>query len=370
MFFDKILENLLKKDFTLDDINSMIGSYDNSYLVYSKNKMIRENAASGGATTIILIELLKNNLIDGALVCKNILKEGKVRTKFYIATTKNEILFSQGSNYVATKFVSEAIPLIREFDGKVGVVGLPCDISALKKRALNDPKLEEKIVLTIALVCGHNSQTKLIDTITNKLENTANSTLKDYRFRKGLWRGELEATFKNKQKISKPFSYFSNYQNLFFFSQKKCLYCFDHFGYDADISIGDVWSYDLKKKGIKFNGLIAKNKKSSLILSNILKRNVLNFEEVDILRILEGQKRAAPFHYNISARHKVGKLLGIAIPDKVKKKIKWHEYISAFIVLINWKWSQSKKYNKYIFKIPKLLLKIYLYLYKGLESLK
>jgi len=366
----KKIEKILAKNFTDKEVLKIIGQHQKSYLAYANDVNIRKNAASGGVVSTILIQLLKNNIIDGALVCKSEIISHKVRAKFFIATTKDEILQAQGSKYVATKFGSQAMPLIKEFGGRLAVVGLPCDLSMLKIKSINNKQIESKIILTIALACGHNSQAKLIDTITHKFETHAKSQLIGYRFRKGVWRGSLEANFTNGKNIIKSFSHFADYQNLFFFSEKKCLFCNDHFGYNADISIGDEWSYDLKQSGIKQSGIIIKTQNANSVFDKILNSNCLEIKTIDTKIVLEGQKRAAPFHYNISARHKVGKLFGINISDKIHEKVKWHEYIVAFIVLFNWKWSQSKRYNKYIFKIPKIFLKIYLYLFKGLESLK
>ena len=367
MSLGNVIEKVLNKNFSEEVALKYVGNYQGAFLSYVQWKNIREKAASGGVVSALLIDSLENNIIDGALVCKTEVIDHKVRAKFFIAETKEAILEAQGSTYVATKFSSEAIPLIREYQGRLAVVGLPCDLTILKNK--ND-EFKNKVVFTIALMCGHNSQKKLIDSVTSNLEKEVSSKLISYRFREGHWRGNLLAKFENNVVVNKPFSTFSVYQNLFFFAEKKCLFCYDHFGYDADFSIGDIWSYKLKDNPIKHNVIITKTQKATNILQDIVKRKTLYIESISLSEAIEGQKRAAPFHYNISARSKVGRLFNLNIPDKVMEKVKWHEYISAFIVLFNWKWSQSKKLSYLIFKIPKPVMKFYLYILKGLESLK
>lgn len=365
-----IFESLLGKSFSEQEVEKYVGENIKSYLAYSSDNEIREKAASGGVVSALLVDALMSGEVDGVLVCKTVVINTKTRAKFFIAQTKEEVLQAQGSTYVATKFSKEAIALIRKFNGTLGVVGLPCDITMLKSKTKQDSSLKEKIIFTIALTCGHNSKKELIDNITGKLEMEAESKLLHYRFRRGHWRGKLMANFENKKNITKPFSFFSLYQNLFFFAEKKCLYCNDHFGYDADIGVGDVWSYKLKANPIKHTGLIAKSAYGYKTIENSIKNNIITAKELDISEIVEGQKRGAPFHYNISARHKAGKLFGLEIPDKVHEKVKWHEYITACIVLLNWKWSRSKRYSHIIFMIPRPIMKTYLYLLKGLQSLK
>ena len=85
--------------------------------------------------------------------------------------------------------------------------------------------------------------------------------------------------------------------------------------------------------------------------------------------ILDGQARTGPFHYNVSARIGAAKFHGLKLKDKVFEPVRWNDRISAHIALLNWRWSQSKIFGKLIFRIPRPVLKIYLYFFKFLESL-
>ena len=160
-----LIDTIFKKKWSVIDVKNFIGDYKYCRLTYSIDNKIRNNAASGGTLTQMLIDGLEKNIIDGALVCKTLIKDNKIRPEFYIATNKQEILNSQGSKYVETRFVKDAIPLIKKFDGRLAVVGLPCDISITKRLMLKDKKLSNKITVLFALVCGHNSKYDLIDEI-------------------------------------------------------------------------------------------------------------------------------------------------------------------------------------------------------------
>ena len=370
MSLSALLENLISKKFTESEITEMTGAVEYACLTYSSDDSVRQDAASGGTVTGLLIEMLENKIISGALVCNTEIKNGKVRAVYSVAETRKEILQAAGSKYVQSEFAKEALPLIRQYKGKLAVVGLPCDITLLKHKLKKHPELADKIVLTIALLCGHISKTELIDNITARLGKKHDGQLIKYRFRKGHWRGYLEAEFSDGQTEKRPFSYFSVYQNLYFFAPAKCLYCTDHFGYDADISAGDVWSYDLKEKNIKATGILVKTKHGAEILKGIIDGPAFHSEKIETVKILEGQKRTAPFHYNISARNRAAAYFPLKIPDKLEKKVKWHEFLSAVIVLFNYHWSKNQKYSKWVFRLPRPFLKLYLYLFKALESLK
>ncbi|MET0067233.1 MAG: Coenzyme F420 hydrogenase/dehydrogenase, beta subunit C-terminal domain [Candidatus Thiodiazotropha sp.] len=359
----------MKKTWSDSRIGQLLGDYRALHHAYAKDPDTRTNAASGGVGSALTIGLLQAGEIDGVLVCTARVEEHRVRARFTIATRAEEILAAQGSKYVETAFMKEALPLIREFSGRVAVFGLPCDIGNLSRWMAKDAQLADKVRLKIALVCGHNSRTQLIDRITHKLEQQAGSPLTAYRFRRGHWRGQLEAGFANGSRISKSFSYFSLYQNLFFFSEKKCLACHDHFGYHADISLGDVWAYRFKDDPIKKTGVIIRSEAGQRLWDAAQGQALIEASPLSVHDILDGQARAAPYHYNVSARSRVAPLLGYKLPDTLGCRVSWHEWLTAWMAMSNMRWSESPRWRDWIFKLPRPLLKLYLYFRKGLESL-
>ena len=177
---------------------------------------------------------------------------GSVQPEFFIARIEEEISQAQGSKYIATLFSFKAIPMIREFQGRLAVVCLPCDALILRRTRSAEPEVDAKISLVITLFCGHNSEKELTDLVIKKL-NKENKPISSFRYRFGHWRGNLKLDYADGQSDIKPFSNFSDYQNLFFFAQKKCLLCRDQTGFDSDIAIGDIWSMKMKKNPIKHN---------------------------------------------------------------------------------------------------------------------
>lgn len=371
MSLSKLTHSLLKKHWTDQDIKDLVGEFREAYTGYAIDDRIRFGGASGGVTSAILACALEKRHVDGALVCRTKISDyNKVRTEFFIATNRAELLLSQDSKYVQTNFVREALRLVDGFKGRLAVVGLPCDLKILKKKMQRNSQLSQKVQFTIGLFCGHNSQPQLIDNVVQKLVPAENSKLDYFRFRTGLWRGYSLSKFDHSLIIEKKSSYYNLYQNLYFFCQKKCLYCHDHFAYNADISVGDIWSFHLKNQNIKYNAIVCKNEKGANILAAAHKHGYIHVEPAKIEEILDGQARGAPTHNNSSAKNRAGRRFGMNIPDKHNKKVKWHQYVAAWIILFNYNWSMNKKSSRLIFKVPRKFLKAYLLVFKGLESLK
>jgi coenzyme F420-reducing hydrogenase beta subunit len=365
---EKLAGKALKKHWSPEVVEKYVGRYRECYFTHAADATIRENAASGGSTTAILSYLLTTGQIDGALVCRTQVEVNKVRGEFFIASTLDEIRSAQGSKYAAVYFATQALPLIRNFEGKLAVTALPCDIGILTRKSLEDQNLQDKVALKISLFCGHNSEPMLVNRVIKRL-NREQQDLADYRFREGHWRGQLRANFDNGSSVSKPFSYFSDYQNLYFFCQRKCHHCHDHTGYFGDISAGDIWSLRMKQDPVKNTALITRSETGSRVLREAMEAGYLEGREEPVEEVCEGQARTMPFHYNVTARAKLGWIAGETIRDPLKEKVRWNEYIVAALVLANERISRTKTGQKIIFALPRPAIKLYLIFVKMLESL-
>lgn len=366
----EVADRILSRTWTVEDVQQYVGTHRNAYLTYAEDPHIRARSASGGTTSAILIQGLATKEFEGAVVCNTVVQDGKVRAHFAIATTAAQVLRARGSKYVETAFLREVLPLIRAFDGRVAVVGLPCDITALKNQCVKESELASKIRVTFALVCGHNSRAELVDEVTGRLAKKVGQPLVDYQFRVGHWRGRLEAEFANGAVVTKPSAYFTDYQNLFFFSQRKCMSCHDHYGYNADISAGDVWLFRLKNHPIKHTGLISRTEVGEELCCQAFDSGVVRASLVDVRVIMDGQSRSGPSHYNVSARHKAGKLIGFELRDNVRCPVSWHSYLNALVTIANLRLSETEWGRRLIFAVPRPILRAGLYFKKGLESAK
>lgn len=369
MNFNQLIDSMLKENWDEAQIKKFIGQYNKSYFGYAEDEDIRKNAASGGVVTAILWHLLKTNAVGGVLVCKSIIVDGMARSKFFVATTLTDLKSAQGSKYITTRFSFEALPLIKKFEGNLAVVTLPCDAKILHLYRKKHPDINEKIKCVITLFCGHLSTEELTNKIIDELRPDSDSEIKDFRYRSGHWRGKLTATYQEDQKEIRPFSVFSDYQNLHFFSERKCLHCFDHTGYFSDISIGDIWLQEMKDNPIKHSGIITKTKRGMDIVNNAAKNNAIVITEEPIDKIVESQSRSLKIHYNISARAKAGKILGENIKDEVGEKVRIVDFLVAFLLMMNHKITEKEWGKKLVFSLPKPLIELYLYFIKGLEIL-
>ncbi len=364
----KLTERIGRKSWTQEDIDKYVGRFSSVWFSHANDEKYRAGAASGGTTTALLAHMLETDQIDGVLTVMTTVVDGVVNCDYVIVETVEDLIACQGSKYHKVRFAKQALPKLREYDGRVAVVGLPCDCTVLKRICEREPDMKAKVKLVLALVCGHNSEPELTAHVVKKL-GKGRGKLVDYSYRSGHWRGELTATYENGDVVKKPFKYFSDYRNLYICAERKCHACNDHFGYNCDISLGDIWSLYLKTNPVKHTGAIVRTPEGEAAFSRAMADGAINADPESVLEILDGQSRTLPFHYHTSARAKVGGMLGMKIKDSVNEKVRFVDWLVALIAMSNEMTSRSKIGRGFLLMLPRPVLRLYLYVFKGLELL-
>jgi len=343
-----------------ENAKKYMGEYQHCYIGYSAGKEVRENAASGGVVTTTLAYLLDRNIIDGAFVSRQEMIDGKVSAKSFIATNVKDILDSATSIYVDFPLLKQ-LDLLLKFDGRLAVVALPCQIHAIERFIESHPELKEKIVMKISLFCsGSPSQEQIQNILTkNKIDSKDVSRV---FFRKGHWRGMTSVDMRDG--TTREFSYLYNictYKNLYYDMLPRCLSCSNHFGYEADLSCGDVWLKEMKSNPIKHTGFIAKTPIAQTVVQAMIDEEVIVASEISVEKVLKSQKRALTFKFRTAApRKKLGKHFGISYNGTVDEPHKWNHSLAAFLILWNVRASRSAFWSKVVYALPRRLLFLYM----------
>lgn len=365
----QLVDRIGRRSWSDDDVQKYMGQFTSCWLTYATDASLRERSASGGSTTAILAFLLESGEIDGAMVVQGwVDDEGHIRAGFEIATDTASLRKAQGSKYQAVRFGKRELQMIAAFDGRLAFVLLPCDASKLARARSNRPEIDEKIAFVIALYCGHNSEPELAQGVAEKLAPKG-ERLTDFHYRSGHWRGVLRARYSDDSEVVAHHNEFKNYYNLYFFAQPKCNHCFDHFGYDCDMSVGDIWTMAMREHPIKHTAIVNRNAIADRFLSDAIGAGVLAASETDVRDILDGQSRTLPFHYNVSARARVGRLFGLKIVDRVHEHVRLRDLLVAFIILSNQRFSRTSLGRRVILRLPQPVVRAYLMALKALEQL-
>ena len=355
------------RKWTNEEIKRYLGDEFGCYLSWSTDDEVRIGAASGGTTTQLCINLLEKGIVDGIVVWNMVLGEEDPRCGATIATTRDELLAARGSKYCSVSYPREGMAAINAFDGTVACVTVPCDASYLRRKMKASAELADKIKLIITLFCGHNSEPALTKLVVEKHGGMTWRDVTSFSYRTGRWRGVMTLEDKHGKKAEIPTRTFTHYQNLHLHTERKCLFCVDHFGYDGDINTGDTWSLDHRKKDIKPTLLVAKTVHGRDILQQA--KDNIHLEEVPPKTVVDGNSRGMTYHYNVSARSRVASLFGLKLRDPLRLPTTSLDRLIASIGVFNYWISHHERHGDRLRDVPFPLIQAYIYLFKGLQQL-
>lgn len=242
----------------------------------------------GGIVTSLLIYLLREKMVDGAVVTtKDEIEYWK--PKPIIATSEDEILASSGSIYSQSQAVGKLLEAIKSGLNSLAFVGCPCNIDAVNKMQ-NSPYglvrlFMRSSVLKIGLFCMDAFSYDRLKHFVEEGEKTPLDSIEKMTISKGKFHFIKED--------GETFSH--SVHDMDHLRSSSCYYCVDFTSENADISVGSVGAPEgyntvLVRTGlgleilqdaadcgyIELNPITVKNLKPVLTLANAKKVQLYN----------------------------------------------------------------------------------------------
>ena len=190
-------------------------------------------AQDGGVATALLVQALQSGLIDCAVVTD---RDEEWRTVARVATTAEEIKAAAGTKYTISNSVFALKAAMEKGCQKIGFVGTPCQIQALRKVQLLEEPYEfgqKKITLLVGLFCMENfDYDELMEGLVKGKFGLDPRDVSRFEIKKGMFRVIDKAGRAHEVKIEETDE----------FTFKGCGPCFDFASELADVSVGSVGS--------------------------------------------------------------------------------------------------------------------------------
>lgn len=261
-----------------------LGYYEDLYVSHVKNAVQRKKSTSGGIITFIAKQLLNEKLVDYVVhVKKDLSKESDALFTYGVSATVDELEKNTKSRYYPVE-MSKVVKTIREIPGRYLVIGLPCFVKGIKRLAAIDSVINERVVFTIGLVCGHLKSKSFAELYAaqcgiapEKIENI------DFRVKNETGKAIqysvlVEGNDKSVQKKWKDF--FGAHWGHNFFRYSACDYCDDVFAETADITVGDAWLDEYIDDSLGNSVVVVRNKTIAELFKVAHSNNLLFAEKI------------------------------------------------------------------------------------------
>jgi len=297
---------------------SITGIVRRSMVSFALDESVRAKGASGGFVTQLLIYMLDQKMIDGALVLGHTSENGYEITPF-IARTREDLKKAQASKYVVAPHL-KALKEIEEVEGRYAVVALPCHIHAIKRYQKVSKNLRERIKVLIGLYCSVAFDPVLIDDIIEKGKTTREEVV-DVRFRAGTWPGGIEVELRDGSvRTPLKFEAMPDYFNTFklFYTAPRCYMCIDYSAEYADISVGDPWLRGEDGKLLFEDGrttVLTRTEIGDRLIDDAVRDGYINVKEIPLeTYMVNFEKNAKSKREFVPKNIRMRRLLGLRAP--------------------------------------------------------
>ncbi len=234
--------NCKMKTLTENHYHPAIGNYQGFMLGWAKDNYIRKNSSTGGALSAVLLYLIEQQVVDG-IIHVGADPDNPYENKVCVSRSYDEIAANAGSRYMPSAPLVNIDEIIRQ-EGKYAFVGRPCDVRALRAYMEEKNIIEEKIVVTLAFLCGGVPSIKGTYKMLSQMKLTKEEVIR-VKYRGNGWPGKVQAFTKDSQ--IHEMSYNESWgRYLGPTSQLICKLCFDGVGESADLVFGDAWNCNEK----------------------------------------------------------------------------------------------------------------------------
>lgn len=252
----------------------------------------RARGASGGLTTWLLAEALQTGLVD-RVICVRPNPDPELLFRFDVVSRPEEVRESAQSAYYPVD-MAEAIRQCLAEDGRYAVVALPCAAEALRRACALLPKLAERIVLVLGLVCGQMKSRGFTDYLV-RASGLAPREVTRVRYRCKVADGtandfEFHAMTPEGTRILPRRS--SAYNTTWMTGQFKlraCDFCDDAFAEAADAALMDAWAPAYAKDPLGTSIVLTRSAQVEELIDGGTQRSELSLAPYSIERVIEGQ---------------------------------------------------------------------------------
>ena len=262
--------------------HGLIGPSRKIFTGYAGDEGIRKMGASGGVITAFLVDLLERGETDGCVVLRQGLHHPEIAEPV-IATSRAEILEAAQSVYAVTPMLT-LLPAIRDFPGRLAMVGLPEQVAAIRMLQVLRNPAAEKIRILIGPFTGTSMYREAVRAFLRGKGVKDHEKVARFRWRDGEWPGNLRVELED-GRVFEEKKFYYNYLIPFYIS-RSCRLTPDFTNELTDVSVGDAWSprFEQQKGGVSI--ILARSSLGETLLEGMQSRGVLSLEHSDLDDVL------------------------------------------------------------------------------------
>jgi coenzyme F420 hydrogenase subunit beta len=261
------------------------GEITSAFVGRAEDDLIYKNSQSGGIVTALLAHLFDSGEITGAVVA--VMKRGNPPSgEPLIIRSPQELPETQKSKYIPIPLL-KVVPGILQEEDRFALVGLPCHIHGLHNLYSLYPALEQKIAVTIGLVCDRVLSLAVLDYFARRVSCSSLASLVFRDKQRPCYPGNVVV-----ESQDGPVSVLDSSERISakdFFTPARCRLCFDKLNVLTDIVVGDPHGISGINRTEGESLVLLRTPKGKEILSQAQRKRVVSVREIRSEDAIAGQ---------------------------------------------------------------------------------
>lgn len=292
------------------------GPWRECHTGYAVDAHVRHICSSGGAISALAIFALQKGLVEQVVhVAAD--PDRPTANRTIISRTKDEVLSGAGSRYAPSSPLADMEELLAA--GKKSLfIGKPCDVSALRRYAAIDPRVDQIFPYKLSFFCGGVPSLHGSDRISRSLGYDPQD-VESFTYRGEGWPGRTQVSDAAGTKAE--MSYEESWgRHLSSKVQFRCKICPDPVGGVADIACADAWyggesGYPKFEEADGRSLVLARTGPGLELLGMAVREGAIKLEELALREIDLMQPAQARRKRLIAARMAAWRLAGRPTPE-------------------------------------------------------
>ena len=327
------------------------------YIGYSCDDGVRAQAASGGLASAILLHLMDTGQVDGAIVSRIVSRDGAITGVSELARTREDVLNAAGSSYIDTP-VWQAVKALREFDGRVAVVTLPCQARLMRKLLAKDEALRARVAVIIGLFCRGTVTEKFYEDLLPRYGVDPSQVARLKVVRTHI-KGTVTATLHDGQTRDMKFHKVNAYRMAGIHAKALCLWCDEHLAAAADISVGDIFAPEIKQRPIKHSALVCRTSIGAQVIDEMVRGGRLQLERYGMDKYRSVFSEIEQYTNTLAPRYWAAKLTGQNAATSRTWRVNPLHVLSWTMYFLSYRLSKSPGGRRFIFKLPQTCIAVW-----------
>jgi coenzyme F420 hydrogenase subunit beta len=218
-------------------VHPVWGPYLTAATGFARDPTVRFKGSSGGAVTALALLALRTGLVDRVLHVRSDPADPAGNT-VVVSRSETDIIDGAGSRYAASSPLAH-IEHELAAGGRLAFIGKPCDVSALRRLARVDPRVDVCVPLMLAFFCAGIPSRSAGDRVLEAM-GVRKADVTAFRYRGNGWPGRAAAVLRDGR--TAEMSYEESWGGYLSKEvQFRCKICPDAVGGVADIACADAW---------------------------------------------------------------------------------------------------------------------------------